>query len=796
MFSKMKQWLEGNVREINRLKKLVEHVNKWEEKIQQLTDEQLQEKTEEFKERIQNGESLNSIAVEAFSIVREAAKRVVGQRHYDVQILGGFVLNQNNIAEMYTGEGKTLVATLPSYLHALEGHGVHVITANEYLATRDCEFVGQIHRFLGLTVGLNISQLSPEEKSEAYAADITYGTGTEFGFDYLRDNIVHDTKQKVQRPLHYAIVDEVDSILIDEARTPLIIANKSAIGAELFGITAQLMKKFIEDVDYELYLETKQLFLADEGAKKIEAAFGIDNLYDAEHQPLLHNVMQSLRAYALMSKDVDYIIREGKILLVDQFTGRIMDGRTFSDGLHQAIEAKEDVEVTEENDAQAMITVQNYFRMYKTLSGMTGSATPSKEEFWETYTINVVSIPPNKPTKRTDAEDLLFATYEQKAAKIVAEVQKIHAQGRPILIGTTSITQSERLSKELQKNHITHKVLNAKTVEDEARIISLAGQKNSIIISTNMAGRGTDILLGEGIAELGGLHIIGTERHESNRIDMQLRGRAGRQGDPGSSQFIVSLEDDLFKYYEKEDMDKWKKKMVTNTDGLITSPDPLKFIRLIQETIEYSHQASRNHLLKLDNVLDQQSKVIYQARDTVLYMEEENLLSTALGYVKQYMLNIIADFMREQQATEQGDTHKLHSMLSLLFFSVPFTETELRQMDLDQLEKTGSQLFNDLCTQLEGLGNDAQLHAPLRQLMIQTIDSSWIQFLHHMTDIRDGAHLRSYSMEDPYRQFEFEAFNKFKVLQQQITADIAIWLCSYIRSQYDIDNEGEEHVIS
>ncbi|WP_027409254.1 accessory Sec system translocase SecA2 [Anoxybacteroides tepidamans] len=789
MLTKMKKLFDESARDIKRLQKLVEQVNALEPQIASLTDEQLQAKTDHFKQQLSEGKTLDDLKIEAFAVVREAAKRVIGLRHYDVQLIGGFVLHEGNIAEMQTGEGKTLVATLPSYLHALEGKGVHIITANEYLARRDREQMGKVFEFLGLTVGLNISQMSPHEKKQAYQADITYGTGTEFGFDYLRDNMVYDMAEKVQRKLHYAIVDEIDSILIDEARTPLIIANKSSVGAELFKITAQVVKHFKAEEDYELYPETKQIFLTDRGAAKIEQAFGIDNLYDAEHQALLHNVMQSLRAFMIMKRDVDYIVKDGKVLLVDQFTGRIMEGRTFSDGLHQAIEAKEGVEITEENDVQATITVQNYFRMYETLCGMTGSATPSKDEFWDTYRLHVVTIPTNKPRRRVDMNDLVYRTYEAKAKKIVAEVKKMNDIGRPVLIGTTSIAQSERLSQYLAKHGIQHQILNAKTEEDEARIIALAGQKGQVMLATNMAGRGTDILLGEGVAELGGLHIIGTERHESNRIDMQLRGRAGRQGDPGSSQFIISLEDELFKGYDKEELEKWTSKIKTDEDGLIVSPDPIKFVRKVQETIEHAHHSARSHLLKLDTVIDQQSKIIYQMRDRVLACEEDEILAEALDYIKNYLLQTIEKYCLPDVFYEEWNIKGLYEELSFVFLRFDKTIDDLKELEKDQIEKIVLEEYEKLKTDLLALQGDEALAAQLRRFMVQTIDSNWIRHLDTINHIKDGIHLRGYGQEDPYRLFEMEAFQEFVRLKQDIEADISIRFMNYLKSQFDVDGD-------
>lgn len=792
MISIVKELFNDSSKELKRITRLVEKVNKLEHKYEGISDHELRNMTAHFKAELESGKSIDDIKIDAFAVVREAAKRVIGLRHYDVQLIGGFVLHDGCIAQMNTGEGKTLVATLPSYLHALEGKGVHIITANEYLARRDKELMGQIHEFLGLKVGLNISQMSPEEKKNAYQADITYGTGTEFGFDYLRDNMVFAADQKSQRGHHYAIVDEIDSILIDEARTPLIIANKSSEGAELFYITAEIMKTFKEGIDFEISTETKQTFLTDEGANKLEQLFGIENLYDAEHQDLLHNVMQSLRAHAIMKLDVDYIVKEGKVVLIDKFTGRVMEGRTFSEGLHQAIEAKEGLEITEENETQATITIQNYFRMYKTLAGMTGSATPSKQEFWETYRLKVVTIPTNEPIRRIDHEDLVYVDYKSKVKKIVEEVQTLHKQGRPILIGTTSIEQSERLSSYLKKSHIKHQILNAKTEEDEARIIAMAGQKGQVMLATNMAGRGTDILLGEGVKELGGLHIIGTERHESNRIDMQLRGRAGRQGDPGSTQFIISLEDDLFSYYDEDEKERFKKKMKVNEFGLVYSPDPLKYVKKVQETIEHMHYSSRNHLLKLDNIMDQQSKVIYSMRDRILDLSASEMFAELLEYIHNYVQQVLIQYVPDDR--EAWNLNGLIEELSLLMIEFNWKLSDIEDFDQDEIREWAMKEYEKLKSQIIDLQEDENLGTQLKHFMLQQIDLNWIEHLETMNQLKDGMHLKGYSQEDPYRQFEQEALNEFNQLIYRIGFGISFRFMEYVKNQLKMNSNFEEEV--
>lgn len=778
VITSLKQLFNESVFDLKKLNKLVNLVNQLEEKYESYSDEQLKHMTFLFKEKLQNGLKLDDIKIEVFAVVREASKRVLGLRHYDTQLIGGFVLSDGSIAQMNTGEGKTLVSTLSSYLYALEGKSVHIVTANEYLARRDKELMGQIHEFLGLKVGLNISQMEVAEKRLAYQADITYGTGTEFGFDYLRDNMVHEMEEKVQRGLHYAIVDEIDSILIDEARTPLIIANKSSEGAELYNIIASIMTEYKEELDYKVH-ETKEVYLTDLGAAKMEDAFGIDNLYDAEHQELLHAITQALRAHATLKRDDDYIIKDGKIVLVDKFTGRIMEGRSFSDGLHQAIEAKERVEITDENKTFATITVQNYFVMYNKLSGMTGSAMPSKQEFFETYNLKVVEIPTNKPVQREDYPDLVYVNYESKVKKIVAEIKKIHQIGRPILIGTSSIEQSEKLAQYLKKEEITHQILNAKTEEDEAKLITEAGKKGQIMIATNMAGRGTDITLEEEVIELGGLHIIGTERHDSNRIDMQLRGRAGRQGDPGSSQFIISLEDDLFAHYDDEEMKRYLKKVKADENGLVLSPDPKGFTKKVQETVENMHHSSRSHLLKLESVMDRQSKIIYSMRDRIMDMRTDEIIEEALSTIHNYLHQVVERYF------SNNNSHALFDGLSLVFPHLDWDRNEPEDLDKLDIETRIQQAYAKLVLQATPLKEDELLSQQLKNLMLYQMDTNWVKHLELMSHIKDGIGLRGYGQEDPYRHFEMEGFEEFKYLLFTIEKEVSSHFMELVNNNTD-----------
>ena len=615
-----------NLKQLKKYNKIVSEINQLEETYQGMSDEELRQMTVTFRGQLADGKKIEKIIPDAFAVVREASKRVLNMRHFDVQLIGGLVLAEGNIAEMPTGEGKTLVASLPSYTRALEGKGVHVITVNDYLAQRDYDQIGQIHRFLGLTVGLNLPMMDTDEKQAAYQADITYGVGTEFGFDYLRDNMAGTNADKVQRPYHYAIIDEVDSVLIDEAKTPLIVAGKAKASAELHQISALLASRFVDEVDYDFDDETKATSLTDAGIEKVEKAFGVENLYELEHQTLYHYVIMAVRARVMFQRDVDYIVKDDKVMLVDMFTGRTMEGRTLSDGLHQAIEAKEKVEITDENKAQAQITIQNYFRMYPILSGMTGTAKTQEKEFRDVYGMEVIQVPTNNPRARIDLPDRVFQTADQKYKEVARQVVELHKKGQPVLVGTTSILQSEAVADYLKAENLEFQLLNAKSVEQEVHLISQAGQLNHITVATNMAGRGTDIVLGEGVASIGGLHVIGTEKHESRRIDNQLRGRSGRQGDPGSTEFIISLEDDMFKRFAKEDVEKFMKKISTNKDGEIANKEVHELTARTQRIVEGSHFSMREYNLKLDDVINDQRKIVYDLRNRVLNGNENTHL--------------------------------------------------------------------------------------------------------------------------------------------------------------------------
>ncbi|MBB2481009.1 accessory Sec system translocase SecA2 [Bacillus sp. APMAM] len=772
MITYLKSTMSQQDKMLKKYTKIVEKINQLEPEFESLTDEQLREKTKEFKSFLNNNGTIDDIKAEAFAAVREAAKRILGMRHFDVQLIGGLTLLDGNIPEMPTGEGKTLVASLPSYLRALEGKGVHVITVNEYLAKRDKEKIGQIHEFLGLTVGINLSEMSPAEKQKAYAADITYGIGTEFGFDYLRDNMVLDASERVQRPYHYAIIDEVDSVLIDEAKTPLIIAGKASLNSELFFICSKVIKHFKNEVDYTFDLETKSVNFTEEGITKIEKTFSIDNLYDIEHQTLYHYMIQMLRAEVVFRKDVDYIIRDGKIELIDMFTGRVLEGRSLSDGLHQAIEAKEGLKLTDENKMQATITIQNYFRMYPILSGMTGTAKSEEKEFQQIYGMDVIQVPTNRPKIRMDMDDVVFDSIDHKYKALTKEVKLRHQTGQPILIGTTSIEQSELLSEYLKKENLSFQLLNAKSVEKEVELISMAGQKGQITIATNMAGRGTDILLGEGVPELGGLHVIGTERHESRRIDNQLKGRAGRQGDPGSSQFFISLEDEIIKRFGGEQFEKLKKSLKTDENGVVLNKNILEFVDRIQRVCEGSNFSAREYTLKLDDVVNDQRNIFYQLRTNILISEEP------LDFVKKSFQSLGEHYF--ELATNQNNYSTLLNKLKSVSISEIATPEDIEDINMKDLISTK---INETFDTIEELHtSQPEILLNLKSIILSVIDQNWVNHLEAMTRLKEGIGLRGYSQEDPIRTYQKEGLQVFSYTFYQMQEEICQLVVQTIHS--------------
>lgn len=738
---------------------IVRRINDLEPKLAGLSDSSLQEKTFEFKNRLAAGETLDDILPEAFAVVREASRRVTGMRHFDVQILGGIVLHRGDIAEMRTGEGKTLVASLPVYLNALTGKGVHVVTVNDYLATRDSEDMGRIYKFLGLSVGLIVHDLTYEQRRRAYNADVTYGTNNEFGFDYLRDNMVISADQMVQRPLNYCIVDEVDSILIDEARTPLIISGPGEKSTELYSTLAAIVKHFDKE-DYTMDEKQKTIAPTDSGVAKVEKMLGISNMFDNEHLDLNHLVIQALRARFMMHRDKDYVVKNGEIVIVDEFTGRLMFGRRYSDGLHQSIEAKEAVKVQGESKTLATITFQNYFRMYDKLAGMTGTAKTEEDEFNKIYKLDVYVIPTNKPAIRKDLPDVIYKTKNAKYRAVVREVIKRHATGQPILVGTTSINQSEILSQLLNKENIVHNVLNAKYHEKEAEIIKNAGQRDMVTIATNMAGRGTDIKLGEGVADLGGLMIIGTERHESRRIDNQLRGRAARQGDPGTTQFFLSLEDDLMRIFGSENISRFMDKLGMDEDEPITANMITRSIEKAQKKVESHNFEIRKYVLEYDDVMNQQREVLYNQRRQVLTADD--LKDTIMGMVDDIILAELDKYADEKLYPEEWDFAGLLAQMQQYF--VPkhaVTVEELENMSRIEVQEKLKQIAVDLYNERFNEFGEETMKELEKAVMLRVVDSKWMDHLDAMDALKEGINLRAYGQKNPLVEYKFEAYEMF-----------------------------------
>ncbi|MBS7065845.1 MAG: preprotein translocase subunit SecA [Veillonella dispar] len=751
----------NNAKEIKKMRAIADHINEIEPNYVKLSDANLVAKTDEFKRRLQKGETLDDILPEAFAVVREASKRVLGMRHFDVQLIGGICLHRGNIAEMRTGEGKTLVATLPVYLNALTGNGVHVVTVNDYLATRDSEQMGRLYNFLGLSTGLIVANLDFNQRKEAYACDITYGTNNEFGFDYLRDNMVSDVSQMVQRPLNYAIVDEVDSILIDEARTPLIISGPGQRSTDNYYKLAKIVPHLVKDEDYTIDEKQKTIAPTDSGIAKVEKMLGVENLYDSENIELNHLLGASLRAYAMMHRDTDYVVKDGEVVIVDEFTGRLMFGRRYSDGLHQAIEAKEGLKVERESQTLASVTFQNYFRMYKKLAGMTGTAKTEEKEFIDIYGLEVLPIPPNKPLARIDLPDQIFKTKAAKYRAVVRNAVERHQTGQPILIGTTSITQSEELSDMLLRAGVPHKVLNAKHHEKEAEIVADAGQMGMVTIATNMAGRGTDITLGEGVPELGGLAILGTERHESRRIDNQLRGRAGRQGDPGSSQFFLSLEDDLMRIFGADNITGIMDKLGMEEDEPIEHSLITKSIERAQKKVEDHNYNIRKYVLEYDDVMNQQREVLYEQRRRIL--RNESLRDTINEMIDKLVTESIDAYADEKLYPEEWDYEGLYKHLSQYFLTEEIMSSQdmeeySRQELLERLLEIAHAEYQD---RVDMLG-DAMFGQLEKAIMLRVVDNKWMEHLDNMDMLREGIGLRAYGQKNPLVEYKFEAFDMFQ----------------------------------
>ena len=751
---------------------IVDVINGHEKALESLSDDALAGHTGKFKERLANGESLDDMLPEAFAVVREASRRVLGMRHFDVQMIGGICLHEGKIAEMRTGEGKTLVATLPVYLNALEGKGVHMVTVNDYLARRDSEWMGRVYRFLGLSVGLIAHDMDFPERKLAYASDVTFGTNNEFGFDYLRDNMVIHPQQMVQRDLHYAIVDEVDSILVDEARTPLIISGPGQKSTDMYAVMARAVAQLKEGEDYKLDEKQKTVAPSDEAVLKVERIVGIKNLYAPENLELSHCFTAALRAKALMKRDRDYVVRDDEIIIVDEFTGRLMVGRRYSDGLHQAIEAKEGVKIQRESQTLASITFQNYFRMYDKLGGMTGTAKTEEDEFLKIYKLPVVVVPTNRPVQRVDEPDAIYKTKRAKYRAVGQAVEEIHKTGQPILIGTTSITQSEELSAILKKHGVEHNVLNAKYHEKEAEIIKDAGQKGAVTIATNMAGRGTDIQLGDGVQELGGLYILGTERHESRRIDNQLRGRAGRQGDPGRSKFYLSLEDDLLRLFASDNIASIMDRLGMDENDPIEHKLITRSIERAQKKVEARNFDIRKHVLEYDDVMNQQREVIYAERRKILRGEDlkENIFFMLDKIIESEMDQYANAKLYPEEWTLDGlieDAEKIYAPEGKL------KKEELEAMSRDELEETLKKTARDAYAAREQLFGEENMRELEKVVMLRVVDNHWMEHLDRMDMLREGINLRAYGQRNPLVEYKIEALDMFEAMEAAIQTDIA-----------------------
>ena len=768
-----KKLFDHEYKELTRFKKIADKVIELDEEYSKLTDTELQSKTAEFKERLVKGETLEDILVEAFATSREAAYRVIGEKPYYVQILGALAIHYGNIAEMKTGEGKTLTCVMPAYLNALDGKGVHIITVNEYLATRDAEWMGGIHRFLGLTVGVNRRDLSSEEKQDVYNCDITYSTNNEIGFDYLRDNMVVRKEERVQRPLNFAIIDEVDSVLIDEARTPLIISGGQMENSNLYIDADRLAKSLKKDKDFILDEKTKTVNLTDKGVEKAEKKFNLDNLYDLSNSVLLHYINQALRANYGMNKDVDYVVQNGEIIIVDQFTGRLMKGRAYSDGLHQAIEAKENVTINEETKTLATITFQNLFRMYKKLSGMTGTAKTEEEEFRSTYNMYVIQIPTNKPVIRIDAPDKVYANREAKYKAIIEKIRECYEKGQPVLVGTIAIETSELISKLLDRAHLPHEVLNAKNHEREAEIISKIGLGKSITIATNMAGRGTDIKLSDEIKELGGLCVIGTERHESRRIDNQLRGRSGRQGDPGYTQFFVSLKDDLMIRFGSDKIGTLMEHMGL-TDQAIESKTFTGSVTQAQKRVEGNNFDARKQLLQYDDVMNEQRTLIYNKRNNIL--DSESIHEMIKTSFRNHIEDIVKSHIPPESYLTEEDILDITNTVNENLLKKHIKPEEISNITPDEvIDKLSKLVIGEYEQKLESIPQEV-IDEFEKVIALQVVDRYWMDHINTMSHLREGIYLRGYGQQDPLRAYTMEGYDLFDAMLQAIDKDISVYL--------------------
>ncbi|MBW7452512.1 preprotein translocase subunit SecA [Paenibacillus sepulcri] len=780
---------DANEREVKRLMRTVEQINELEPKISQLSDEDLRGKTAEFKIRLAEGsDELIDLLPEAFAVVREASVRVFDKRHYDVQLAGGMVLHEGKIAEMKTGEGKTLVATLPVYLNALLEKGVHVVTVNDYLASRDSQQMGQLYNFLGLTVGCNMHGLSHAEKQEAYACDITYGTNNEFGFDYLRDNMVLYKEQMVQRPLYFAVIDEVDSILVDEARTPLIISGQAAKSTELYFAADRFVSRLQAEDDYTIDVKLRSVTLTEAGVEKTERAFGIENLFDHANVLLYHHIQQALKAHAIMKRDVDYIVQDDEVIIVDEFTGRLMAGRRYSDGLHQAIEAKEQIKVQNESMTLATITFQNYFRMYRKLAGMTGTAKTEEEEFKKIYGLDVIQVPTNRTMIREDIADVVYKTENGKFKAVVEEIVQRHGKNQPVLVGTVSIENSEKLSEMLKRRGVAHKVLNAKYHAEEAEIISRAGQAGSVTIATNMAGRGTDILLGDEVAGIGGLHIMGTERHESRRIDNQLRGRAGRQGDPGSSQFYLSLEDELMRRFGADNIMSMMERLGFEEDQPIESRLISRAIESAQKRVEGSNFDTRKIVLQYDDVMNQQREIIYKQRREVLY--SDNIRQIVQDMITPVIDRIVGAHCPDDEVPENWELQEIVDYAQGTFlYEGMITKDDLWGKEKEEIVEFLNEKVSALYDQREEEIGVETMREFEKVVVLRAVDSKWMDHIDAMDQLRQGIHLRAYGGTDPLREYQFEGFEMFKEMIDNIQEEVTKYI---MKAQVESNLERQE----
>lgn len=775
MLGFLKKIFDHEYKELKKFKLIADEVFELDDKYKKMTDKQLQGCTNKLKKRLKDGETVDDILPDAFAVAREAAYRVIGEKPFYVQVLGALAIHFGNIAEMKTGEGKTLTCVMPAYLNALTEKGVHVVTVNEYLATRDAEWMGQIYRFLGLTVAVNLREMSSKEKKEAYNCDILYSTNNELGFDYLRDNMVVNAEDRVQRPLHFAIIDEVDSVLIDEARTPLIISGGVMKSANLYKDADRFVKTLRENEDYTIDEKTKDITLTDQGTEKGEKYFRIANLYDIEHSALVHHVNQALKANYTMHNDVDYVVQEGKVVIVDQFTGRLMPGRAFSDGLHQAIEAKENVEIEEETKTLATITFQNYFRMYEKLSGMTGTAKTEEEEFRNIYNMYVIEIPTNLPVIRVDAADLIYSTKEEKYKAIIAEIKRRHEKGQPVLVGTIAIETNELLSSMLKKAHIKHEILNAKNHAREAEIIAKAGEKGSVTIATNMAGRGTDIKLGAGVKELGGLCVIGTERHESRRIDNQLRGRSGRQGDPGYSQFFVSFEDELMVRFGTDRFKSILEMAGLDSERNMRSKTITRSVETAQKRVEGNNFDARKHLLQYDDVMGKHREIMYARRNEIL--DNEDVHNYVINTMKELIELLVRRHTNEHGVILEADCNEIVEYVNenlLNNSNLKLSEILNKEIN-DIIDVIQSKVLKEYEEKIKELPDEIRKDFE-KAISLQVIDNYWMEHINTMDHLREGVSLRGYANEDPLQAYIREGFELFDKMLDNICKDTTLYL--------------------